>query len=84
LLLVQYFVLCAPQDMIAGRIETADVAKILQPVLGEIDMGYLHGCEQLDRILEAAQQCRSLRELMEQGLTRARKTGESSGWRSIL
>jgi len=68
LLLVQYFVLCAPQDMIAGRIETADVAKILQPVLGEIDMGYLHGCEQLDRILEAAQQCRSLRELMEQGL----------------
>jgi hypothetical protein len=26
------------------------------------------GCEQLDRILEAAQQCRSLREIMEQGL----------------
>jgi hypothetical protein len=68
LLLVQYFVLCAPQDLIAGRIETADVAKILQPVLGEIEMGSPRGCEQLDRILEAAQQCRSLRELMEQGL----------------
>ena len=68
LLLVQYFVLCAPQDLIAGRIETADVAKILQPVLGEVDMGSLRGHEGLDRILEAAQQCRSLRELMEQGL----------------
>jgi hypothetical protein len=68
LLLVQYFVLCAPQDMIAGRIETTDVAKILQPVLGECDAGSPHGCEPLDRILEAAQRCRSLRELMEQGL----------------
>jgi hypothetical protein len=68
LLLVQYFVLCAPQDLIAGRIETTDVAKILQPVLGEVETGSLHGCEPLDRILEAAQQCRSLRDLMEQGL----------------
>jgi hypothetical protein len=68
LLLVQYFVLCATQDLIAGRIESPDVAKILQPVLGEVETGSPHGCEPLDRILEAAQQCRSLRDLMEQGL----------------
>jgi len=68
LLLVQYFVLCAPQDLIAGRIETSDVARILQPVLGEVDLGSLDVCEPLDRILDAAQQCRSLRDLMEQGL----------------
>lgn len=68
LLLVQYFVLCAPQDLIAGTIEISDVAKILLPVLGEVEPGSLENCEPLDRILEAAQQCRSLRDLMEQGL----------------
>ena len=68
LLLVQYFVLCAPQDLIAGRIAISDVAKILRPVLGEVGEGSLEDCEPLDRILEAANQCRSLRDLMEQGL----------------
>lgn len=68
LLLVQYFVLCAPQDLIAGNIEPSDVAQILEPVLGEIDPESLEGCEPLDRILEAAQECHSLRDLMEQGL----------------
>ena len=68
LLLVQYFVLCAPQELIAGRIETSDVAKVLQAVLGEVEPKSLEPCEPLDRILEAAQQCRSLRDLMEQGL----------------
>src|ERR1700722_5236591 len=68
LLLVQYFVLCAPQDLIAGPIDASDVAKILQPVLGELEPGSTEGCEPLDRILEAAKQCRSLRDLMEQGI----------------
>jgi hypothetical protein len=68
LLLVQYFVLCAPQDLIAGPIEFSDVAKILQPVLGELEPESSEGCEPLDRILEAAKQCRSLRDLMEKGI----------------
>ena len=68
LLLVQYFVLCAPQDLIAGHIEPSDVAKILQPVLGDVDLESLDGCEPLDHILEAAKECRSLRDLMEHGL----------------
>ena len=68
LLIVQYFVLCAPQDLIAVRIEFADVARILQPVLGEVDATSLECCEPLDRILAAAQQCSSLRDMVEQGL----------------
>jgi len=68
LLLVQYFVLCAPQDLIAGPIAAPDVAKILQPVLGELEPGSAEGCEPLDRILEAAKHCRSLRDLMERGI----------------
>lgn len=68
LLLVQYFVLCAPQELIAGPIEISDVATILEPVLGEIEPVPAEICEPLDRILEASQRCRSLRDLMEQGL----------------
>lgn len=68
LLLVQYFVLCAPQELIAGAIEISDAAKILEPVLGEIDPVPAEVCEPLDRILETAQRCHSLRDLMEQGL----------------
>ncbi len=49
-------------------LNSADVAKILQPVLGEMDPESLDVCEPLDRILEAAQQCRSLRDFMEHGL----------------
>ena len=68
LLLVQYFVLCAPHDMIAGPIETSDVAKILEPVLGGVDTKCPESCAPLDRILETAHQCRRLREFMENGL----------------
>src|SRR5260370_5743508 len=68
LLIVQYFVLCAPQDLIAVRVEFAAVAQILLPALGEVEATSLEGCEPLERILEAAQQCRSLRDLVEQGL----------------
>jgi hypothetical protein len=78
LLLVQYFVLCAPQELIAGRIEVSDVARILQPVLGEVEPGSLDGCEPLDRILEVAQQCRSLRDLMEQGLLEQGKLAKAA------
>src|SRR5712664_594619 len=68
LLIVQYFVLCAPQDLIAVRVEFADVANVLQSALGEVEETSLECCEPFDRILETAQQCRSLRDLVEQGL----------------
>jgi hypothetical protein len=69
LLLVQYFMLCAPQEMIAAQIEDSDVAGILEPVLGAVEVGSLpEVCEPLDRVLELAQGCHNLREFMEQGL----------------
>ena len=68
LLVVQYFVLCAPSDLIATRVEFPDVATILAPVLGEVEATSLECCEPFEGILEAAQQCRSLRDLIELGL----------------
>src|SRR5882762_9417140 len=68
LLIVQYFVLCAPQDVIAVRVEFADVAKVLQSALGEVEETSLECCEPFERILESAKQCRSLRDLVEHGL----------------
>ena len=49
LLIVQYFVLCAPQNLIDARVEFADVARILQPVVGEVEAASLPCCEPLDR-----------------------------------
>jgi hypothetical protein len=68
LLVVQYFVLCAPPDLIAARVEFIDIARILRPVLGEVEAASLECCEPLDRVLETAQKCHSLREMVEQGL----------------
>jgi hypothetical protein len=68
LLIVQYFVLSAPQDLIAVEPRFSDVAKILEPVLGEVEPTLLECCEPFNCILGAAQQCRSLRDLSEQGL----------------
>jgi hypothetical protein len=68
LLIVQYFVLCAPQELIEGNIEFEDVAKILKPLLGEVEPATLECCEPLDRLMEAAQQCNTLRDMVEQGL----------------
>src|SRR6267154_2204705 len=68
LLIVQYFVLCAPQNLIDARVEFADVARILQPVVGEVEAASLPCCEPLDRILKMGQQCQRLRDLIEGGL----------------
>ena len=68
LLIVQYFVLCAPQSLIAGRVETSDVAKILRPILGDVEAASPEFGKSLERVLEASQQCASLRDFMEQGL----------------
>ena len=68
LLTVQYFVFCVPQDLIAGAVDASDVARVLRPVLGEVKPAPRECSEALNRILDLAQQCRSLRDLMEQGL----------------
>ena len=68
LLLVQYFALCAPEELCRDEINLEDVAKVLQPVLPEADATPLEWCEPLDEILEKLAQCHSLRDLMEDGL----------------
>jgi len=68
LLVVQYFALCAPHELMAAVIEVVDVSRVLQPVLGEVEVATLECCEPLDLILKTAQQCRSLRDFVDQGL----------------
>jgi hypothetical protein len=80
LLVVQYFALCAPHELMAALINLADVSRVLQPVLGEVEIAALECCEPLDVILESAQQCRSLRDFMDQGLVeKGRIAKENAG-----
>jgi hypothetical protein len=67
LLLVQYFVMCAPEDLLHREVALDDVAETLAPVLIEADSTPLEWCEPLEQILEKTKQCHSLRDLMEEG-----------------
>jgi len=68
LLLVQYFALCAPEELYRNPITLVDVARVLAPVLPEADPTPLEWCGPLDNILEKLSHCRSLRDLLEHGL----------------
>jgi hypothetical protein len=68
LLLVQYFALCAPEELYREEIKMADVARVLRPVLVEADATALEWCEPLERILETLENCHSLRDMLENGL----------------
>ena len=80
LLLVQYFALCAPEDLYRKDIGLDDVAQVLRPVLGEADVASLEWCAPLDQILGKIAQCQSLRDMMEHGLLeQGRLLKESAG-----
>jgi hypothetical protein len=80
LLLVQYFALCAPEELYRKEIRLQDVAAVLQPVLHGEDATELEWCEPLDQILNKTAQCASLRDLMEGGLLeQGRLLKESAG-----
>jgi len=68
LLLVQYFALCAPEELYREEIKLEDVAHVLQPVLAEADPTPLEWCQPLEEILGALENCHSLRDMMEHGL----------------
>ncbi len=68
LLLVQYFAMCASEELVHKEIALEDVARVLQPVLSEADPTPLEWCEPLDKILEKSRLCNSLRDMMEEGL----------------
>jgi hypothetical protein len=80
LLLVQYFALCAPEELYRNPITLTDVARVLSPVLPEADPTPLEWCGPLDQILDKLAQCRSLRDLLEHGLLeKGRMLKDSAG-----
>jgi hypothetical protein len=80
LLLVQYFALCAPEELYRSQIRLEDVAGVLRPVLPLADATPLEWCEPLDQILATADHCESLRDLMEAGLfEKGRMLKDSAG-----
>src|SRR5580658_5254304 len=80
LLLVQYFALCAPEDLYRKEIHLEDVAEVLQPVLTAADATRLDWCAPLDQILDKVANCESLRDMMELGLLeQGRLVKESAG-----
>jgi hypothetical protein len=80
LLLVQYFVMCAVEDLLHKEIALGDVAHVLRPVLTEADATPLEWCEPLEQILEKTKQCQSLRDLMENGfIEQGRMLKEAAG-----
>src|SRR5438309_1462980 len=79
-LLVQYFALCAPAKIYHKQIETADVAQVLQPVIGEVAPDPLAWCEPLEKMIEALRGFRSLREILKTNfIEQGRKVKETAG-----
>ncbi len=80
LLLVQYFALCAPEELYRSEFSLADVARVLQPVLGAADSTPVEWCAPLDEILNTLENCQSLRDMMEHGvLEQGRLLKDSAG-----
>ncbi|MGA9939501.1 MAG: hypothetical protein WA369_12600 [Candidatus Acidiferrales bacterium] len=80
LLLVQYFAMCAPEQLYSKDITLDDVAEVLRPVLAEADPTPLEWCEPLETILAKVASCHSLRDLMEAGLVeQGRMLKDSAG-----
>ena len=80
LLLVQYFVFCASADLVHNEVTLRDVARLLQPVLGEADVIPLEWCEPLEQILEKIRNCTSLRDMLEEGLVEQGRMLKGVGW----
>ena len=79
-LLVQYFALCAPAKIYHKQIEPADVAQVLQPVLGDVDPDPLAWCAPLEQMIEALRGFRSLREILKTNfIEQGRKVKETAG-----
>jgi hypothetical protein len=80
LLMVQYFALCAPEELYRKDIQLEDVARVLQPVLPDANGAKVECCDPLDQILQKISQCQSLRDMMEHGLLeQGRLLKESTG-----
>ena len=79
-LLVQYFALCAPAKIYHKQIEAADVAQVMQPVLGDVDPAPLAWCAPLEQMIESLRGFRSLREILKTDfIVQGRKVKETAG-----
>jgi hypothetical protein len=79
-LLVQYFSQSAPTDLEDKAVDTAYVAHGLEPVLGKVELKPPVWLNALDRVLDSAQRCRSLYELLHGGvLEQGRKAKAQAG-----
>ena len=63
-LLVQYFALCAPPKIYHKQIELADVAQVMQPVLGDLEIKPQPWAEPLEKMIATLRSFRSLREIL--------------------
>src|ERR1700731_4554227 len=79
-LLVQYFALCAPAKIYHKRIELADVAEVIKPILGEVAPATLAWCEPLEGMIKSLHGFRSLREILKTSfIEQGRKVKEAAG-----
>lgn len=79
-LLVQYFVLCAPQQVYHGPLGLDLVAKVMAPVLGPVEAVSLEWCAPLDAMITSLQSFRSLREMLKTSyILEGRRLKEKAG-----
>jgi hypothetical protein len=79
-LLVQYFALCAPAKIYHKRIELADVAEVIKPILGEVAPTSLTWCAPLEVMIQSLHSFRSLREILKTNfIEQGRKVKEAAG-----
>jgi len=79
-LLVQYFALCAPAKIYHKRIELADAAEVMKPILGEVAPATLTWCEPLEIMIQSLHSFRSLREVLKTNfIEQGRRVKEAAG-----
>ena len=79
-LLVQYFALCAPAKIYHRQIDLADVAHVMEPILGKVEPSPLEWCAPLEKMIEALRSFRSLRDILKTNfIEQGRAVKDSAG-----
>ena len=79
-MLAQYFALEVPPKIYHKQIELSDVAQVMQPVLGAVDVEPLDWCAPLEQMIETLRAFRSLREMLKTNfIEQGRKVKETAG-----
>jgi len=79
-LLVQFFSHCAPSRLEDADVDVEYVAQMLEPALGTVDLSVPDWIAPLDELMQAANRCQSLKEMLaSQILEKGRKLKTSAG-----